>query len=1011
MLILLSIHALFACLAPILVRWMNRRAFLILALAPASAGVYALTLTSQVFNQDYPSTVSSWVPALGIELSFRVDVLSWLMLLIVGFIGAVVLVYCAAYFSSKATGLGKFGGVLTAFAGAMAGLVTADDMLVMFMFWELTTVFSYLLIGHYSERKAARRAAMQAIVVTTAGGLAMLVGIVLLAVNSTHGFSLSGLLQDPPQGRVVAVAAVCLFLGAASKSALIPMHFWLPAAMSAPTPVSSYLHAAAMVKAGVYLVARFAPVLATERIWLIMVLVFGGGTLLLGGYRALRQYDLKLVLAFGTVSQLGMIIMFVGMGTKSAALAGLAMLGAHALFKASLFLTVGVVDSVAGTRDLRRLSGLRKALPVPALTATLAVASMIGFMPFAGYVAKEAALEALVHDGAPNILPSWTGTAVTVVFVLGSVLTVAYGLRFLWGAFAVKQGLQTLVLPAFSADGSPVENTIVTEKDVKRPSWLLVIPGFTLALAGLVFGLLPALAEEFMPHHADSYPYGHPGHLTLWGGFGPPIFITIGILATGLFLFWQRNRVEKLQNRLPKVIEADVLYRRSMRKLDEIAADITAVIQRGSLPFYLGVILVVWTIILGGILISGFDVESKIRAWDTPVQAVVGVVIVAAVILATRARRRLKAVLLVGFTGYSVAFLFVLHGAPDLALTQVLVETVTLVVMVLVIRRLPPYFSDRPLSASRWVRLSIALGIGIAVMGIAYFAPLARIHEPVSNGFAEPAYEYGGGKNIVNVTLVDIRAWDTIGEISVLLVAATGVASLVFLHRRSGEVLRAQNVAQGQVVSGATWSGRPLPIPTAAMEKGKKLAAQFQAEGRATKTWLPAGRTLAPIRRSIIFEVVTRLVFHSTILFAIFLLFSGHNAPGGGFAAGLVVGIALVVRYLAGGRYELGEAVPLHPGLLLGSGLGIAATAAVAALPFGGQILQSAIIHFTLPLVGDVKLVTSLFFDIGVFLVVIGVVLDILRTHGAEIDRHIDAEAQHTPAVTPLAEAKKGVNA
>lgn len=310
----------------------------------------------------------------------------------------------------------------------MVGLVTADDMLLLFVFWELTTVFSYLLIGHYADRKASRRAAMQAIVVTTAGGLAMLVGVVILGVQGGT-FRLSEIIAEPPTGGAVTAAIVCILAGAASKSALIPLHFWLPAAMAAPTPVSAYLHAAAMVKAGVYLVARFAPAYSDTTVWRTIVIVLGVGTLLVGGYRALRQHDLKLVLAFGTVSQLGLIILLVGLGTRSAALAGLAMIGAHAMFKASLFLVVGVVDAATGTRDLRRLTGVGRALPLTALAGGLATASMIGLPPLAGYVAKEAALEALLHGEGPG----WVDAVVLIGVVVGSMFTVAYGIRFFWG--------------------------------------------------------------------------------------------------------------------------------------------------------------------------------------------------------------------------------------------------------------------------------------------------------------------------------------------------------------------------------------------------------------------------------------------------------------------------------------------------------------------------------------------------------------------------------------------------
>ncbi|BDZ41618.1 monovalent cation/H+ antiporter subunit A [Paraoerskovia sediminicola] len=981
MLLLLVAHLLMALAAPLLVSVLHRRAFWVMALAPASAAAYALAHTPQVMAGDFPTESVAWVPSLGLELAFRLDTLSWFMLLLVGGVGALVLVYCSAYFSRTAAGLRRFGAVLTAFAGTMVGLVTADDLLLLFVFWELTTVFSYLLISHYADRKASRRAAMQAIVVTTAGGLAMLVGLVILG-EAAGTYRLSDVVAHPPEGGAVPVAVALLLVGAATKSALIPFHFWLPAAMAAPTPVSAYLHAAAMVKAGVYLVARFAPAYAELPVWQVMVITLGTGTMLLGGYRALRQHDLKLVLAFGTVSQLGLIILLVGLGTRGAALAGLAMIGAHAMFKAALFLVVGIVDAATGTRDLRRLTGVGRRLPVTATAAALATLSMMGFPPFAGYVAKEAALESLVH-GAED---GWVDQVVLWAFVVGSVLTVAYSLRFWWGAFASKGPATERGAATDRRTGSGDVEHPVDPGEVERPSVLLVGPPAILALLGLAAALLPHLGEAILGPYAETYPEGEPGHLTLWGGFGLPVVLTLGVYVVGALLFWARERVERFQARAPHVVEADVVYRRTMRRLDEIAADVTAATQRGSLPFYLGAILVVMVIGPGIAGLAGWRGELEVKLWDRPAQMVVVVAIAVATILATRARRRLKAVLLVGAAGYGNAALFLLHGAPDLAMTQVLVETVTLAVMVLVLRRLPPYFSDRPLAVSRYVRLGIGVAVGVVMMGFAIVAPLARTALPVSIDFPSEADEFGGGKNVVNVTLVDIRAWDTVGEISVLLVAATGVASLVFLRRRSGEIPRLRATEDLSTRQPKVWSGTPDP-GGALRTRGTGAR---EGASPAMRPWLRAESTLAPQRRSVIFEVVTRLVFHSMIVFALYLLFSGHNSPGGGFAAGLLVGIALLVRYLAGGRYELGEAAPVHPGLLLGTGLFLSAGVGLLALLAGGEVLQSVILDLHVPVLGEVHLVTSLFFDIGVFLLVIGLVLDILRSLGGELDRQAE---------------------
>lgn len=434
MLVLLLVHFLAAAVAPVLVGVLGRRAFLLLAVVPAAAFGWALTWTARIADGGMATEAIAWVPALNLELAFALGPLQWVMVLVVTGVGALVLVYCAWYFATDEPGLPAFAGTFVAFAGAMLGLVVADDLLVLYVFWELTTVFSYLLIGHDPTKRASRAAGMQALLVTTFGGLAMLVGILLIGVEAGT-FRISEVLADPPTGPAITTAVVLLLLGAVSKSALFPFHFWLPGAMAAPTPVSAYLHAAAMVKAGVYLVALAAPAFAGVPGWHGLLLSLGVFTMLLGGWRSLRQQDIKLLLAYGTVSQLGFLLVVVSVGTRAAALAGLAMLVAHALFKATLFLVVGIVDHQTGTRDLRQLSGVGRAAPVLAATAVLAGASMAGLPPLVGFVAKESVYGALIgvaQDGDSTSIGRLAGWAVLIGVVLGSALTAAYTARFLW---------------------------------------------------------------------------------------------------------------------------------------------------------------------------------------------------------------------------------------------------------------------------------------------------------------------------------------------------------------------------------------------------------------------------------------------------------------------------------------------------------------------------------------------------------------------------------------------------
>ena len=426
----LLVHLAAACVAPALVRRIGAKAFYLLALAPAATAAWALTRLPSG-PQDAHVEHVDWVADLGMHLSFRMDTLAWVMTLIVSAIGALILLYCAHYFDDDDGNLGLLAGALVGFAGAMLGLVTTDDLLALYVFWEITTVLSYLLVGYLTTSAASTRAAKQALIVTTFGGLAMLVGIIILG-ESAGTYRISELLMAPQTGTAVAWGVALLLVGAITKSALFPFHFWLPGAMAAPTPVSAYLHAAAMVKAGVYLVARFAPGYADLLTWQVVVLVLGGFTMLLGGFRSTRQTDLKLLLAYGTVSQLGFLILLVGYGSVGATLAGLTMLVAHALFKASLFLVTGAIDHSAGTRDIRRLTGVRRRAPMLAVAGTLGAMSMAGIPVLLGFVGKEAAMGALLYpvDGWWS-LQGWAAFAA----VAGSVLTMAYSLRFVWGAF------------------------------------------------------------------------------------------------------------------------------------------------------------------------------------------------------------------------------------------------------------------------------------------------------------------------------------------------------------------------------------------------------------------------------------------------------------------------------------------------------------------------------------------------------------------------------------------------
>lgn len=961
MLALLLAFALAPLIVPSLTRLIGVRVFPLVALVPAAAFAYTLVQAPTVMAGTNPVEVLPWIPQLHLELSVRLDTLSWLLALIVTGIGALVIVYCTKYFTDSDEGLGRFAAVLLAFTGTMYGLVIADNVFLLFVFWEATSVFSYLLIGQYTGRRASRSAALQALIVTTAGGLVMLVGLVMVSVGAGTP-SLSELTGLAPRGTGVTIAVILILVGALSKSAIVPFHFWLPAAMAAPTPVSAYLHAAAMVQAGIYLIARLAPGFADTPLWHPLLLGLGLFTMLLGGWRALTQFDLKLLLAHGTVSQLGFLVVVVSFGTRTAALAGLALLLAHALFKAALFLVVGIIDHRAGTRDLRKLSGLGREAPFLTVIAVLAVLSMAGIPLTAGFVAKEAVLSAFLESGAAGSVAGWIAL---VGVTIGSTLTVAYSARFLWGAFARKKDVEKV---------RPVHESV----------WFLASPAI-LAVAGIVLAPLSGTVGSALSGYSELFAAGggsagggHDYHLAIWHGLDGALLVSTLTLLGGLALFWARSPVYAVQSRVPATVNSSELYWKTMRGLDKVAARVTATTQRGSLPFYLGVILLVLVGAVGTTLALNRTWPSEWLLWDSPAQLAIGGIMAVAAIALTRADKRFQAALLVGITGYGMAALFAFHGAPDLALTQVLVETVTLIAFVLVLRRLPARLGQEHGTAHRALRTIVGIAVGLLMAVVAVVALGARTALPISLVLPDLVHFVGHGNNIVNVVLVDVRGWDTLGELSVLIAAATGVASLVFLRSRTGNLPRVPDNRRRR-----TLRARLRPVR-------ETVAAEYVPgvqDPSMRNSWLLAGRMLAPENRSILLEVVVRLLFHTVIVLSVYILFAGHNLPGGGFAGGLVAGLALAGRYLAGGRYELGAAAPLDAGKLLGVGLVLAAGTAIAPLFFGAHALTSTWFEATIPVLGHLEFTTSTVFDIGVYLVVIGMVLDVLRSLGAEVDR------------------------
>ncbi len=979
MLPLLGAFGILPLVLPWLVGRIGPRAFLVGALVPIAAFVHAALQTPAVLAGQVPFETYAWIAPLGVDISMRMDTLGWVMALIVSGVGALVMIYCRWYFAGKTQGVGQFAAVLLAFAGAMYGLVLTDDLIVLVMLWEVTSILSYLLIGFYHGRGASRRAALQALLVTTLGGLVMFVGAVIVAVqaatsNITEILAAWGSLEESMPPLLLNTAVAMLLVGALSKSAIFPFHFWLPGAMAAPTPVSAYLHAAAMVKAGIYFIARFAPFLFVSELWRPIVISLGIFTMLLGGLQALRETDLKRILAFGTVSQLGMLTAVLGYGVRDTALAGLALLVGHALFKSALFLVVGVIDRQLSTRDIRELSGVGRQAPTLAVFSILAVASMIGLAPSLGFVAKEATLTAFL-EAAPT--DTWALVAL-IGIVAGSVLTAAYGCRFVWGAFWSKK------------DAGGARRPVTEWPD--PPIGFLASP---VLLAGLTFvlGFAAPWVDTALAGYADEAVAtgdpAHPYHLALWHGWEPALFLSLGSIALGFAVFAAQVRFEWAPRRVLPFSAPDV-YNASLRGIARVATWTTTFTQRGSLPLYVGTILVVFVAAEGTALVAGMaDWNVQLDGWHTPMQIVAAPVMILAGLVAVRARKRYTGVVLVSVTGLGMVLLFASSGAPDLALTQILVETVTLVAFALVLRRIPARLGEHNASVWPIARAVLAIGVGVTMAFVAIVATGARVADPISDRFPELAYELGHGKNVVNVALVDLRGWDTMGELSVLILAATGVASLVFVTHRSDLISR--SIA---------------PLPTAANRTRRPLVEtddgprpRSAEPGSTRQAWLVGGQRMRPENRSIMLEVIVRILFHTIIIVSIYLLFAGHNLPGGGFAGGLVAGMALVMRYVAGGRYELGAAAPTDAGRLLGVGMTLAVGCALVPLLFGAAPLTSWFWEAEIPVVGHIEFVTSTIFDIGVYLVVIGLVLDVLRSLGGEVDRQAQALRQ-TQAVT-----------
>jgi multicomponent Na+:H+ antiporter subunit A len=888
---------------------LGRRAFLIGAAPLVVATTYVALQLPLVTSGQQVTERAGWVADLGLTIELRLDGLAATMSLIIGAVGVCVLFYAARYFAPDARDLGRLAGLLVLFAGSMLGLVLADQLLVLYTCWELTSITSFLLIGNRHTESRARAAALHALLVTGAGGLALLGGFVLLG-EAAGTYRLSEILEDPPRASPAVIAAtILMLLGAFTKSAQYPFHAWLPGAMAAPTPVSAYLHSATMVKAGVFLVAVLAPTFAALDLWRPLVLTVGCATLVFGGLRALRQHDLKLLLAFGTVSQLGLLVILFGAGTRGTAIAGWMLLVAHALFKGALFMVVGMIDHHTGTRDIRDIPPLLGRWRPVGLVALLAAGSMAGVPLGAGFVAKEYIYESLDVASFPGVALAFA------IVVVGSMLTVAYSWRFYRGAFVTPRRRG-------SEDRAPLG----------APSVSFLAPAAALALAGVVLGVAPWIGDGLANASIAAYGGGEI-HLSLWHGFGIPLALSVLALAGGAALALGDRRVQPLLARGGSIPSGAEVYVAALRTLGIAAARVTGFVQSGSLPVYAGVIMATAALLPAGVLLVGWEWHGW-PGFGRLSEASVTAVLLMAALGAAIIRRRFSAAVFLGVAGYAMAGLFVLSGAPDLALTQVAVETLFTVVFVLVLRRLPERFERQSSPRRRAIRLAIAASVGVTVFVLALASAGVRLSPPVSEEMVARSVPDGHGRNVVNVILVDFRGFDTLGEITVFAVAAIGAVALARVGRRAAE---ARGVA---------------PQPT------------------------------APVRRLAFVDVSVRVVFYAVLMMSLWLLFAGHNQPGGGFVGGLLAGSAITLIYIAGGIDEVRALSRFRPWTVLGAGLLLAAGTAAAPLLGGGAVLEAGRARFDLPLVGAVSVSSTLAFDTGVYVVVVGMVLMAFEAFG-----------------------------
>lgn len=905
--------------------WMCQGGRLRAAYAAGTFTLLALLIlipaASQVMSGETLIWQQDWVPAAGLSLMFRLDGLGLLFSLMILVIGLLVILY-ARYYLSADDPMGRFFAYMLLFMGSMLGIVLSEHVIQMLVFWELTSISSFLLISYWKHRQDARQGARMALAITGGGGLALLGGLLLLG-EAAGSYELSTILASGDIIRsheLYVPALVLILLGIFTKSAQFPFHFWLPHAMAAPTPVSAYLHSATMVKAGVFLLARLFPALSGSAEWTWIVSLAGLITLLLGAYTALFKHDLKGLLAYSTISHLGLITLLFGIATPLAAVAGVFHIMNHATFKASLFMAAGIIDHEAGTRDMRKLNGLWKYMPYTAVLAMVAAGAMAGVPLLNGFLSKEMFFEKTVYLSTEVGYTWWLPGAATIA----GMFAVAYSVRFIHDVFF---------------NGEPVN---LPKTPHEPPRWMKV-PVEILVVICLAVGVLPALtfgpllaaaAQATLQTELPEYS------LAVWHGFTPALGMSVLAIFGGLVIYKFRKSLYVLHDRSVGRIDGRGMFMWIENRVFRLANWITEHLLAARLQRMVAVLVVTAVAAIAIGLWGEAPLRGSIAL--TPVDPVS---LAAALCLLTGAigtavlhRRRFLALIMLSVVGLVTALTFIKFSAPDLALTQLTVEVVTVVLFLLALYFLPQLSPSESSLGRRGRDLIIALTAGLGTAALTW-AVLTRPYQSISGYFLDNSVPGGGGTNVVNVILVDFRGFDTLGEITVLAIAAIGIYALL--------------------------DGLRLHAPTAD-DKGR-----------------PWSWDLHPV----IMASFSQLLLPLALVVAIFVLLRGHNLPGGGFIAGLVTAVALILQYLANGVAWTQTRLSHRLNPLVGIGLALATATGLASWLFGFPFLTSTFTHVHWPLVGEFELASAMVFDIGVYLVVVGVTVGILirlgRLHDA----------------------------